>query len=59
MRKAIILNDTFFRVKLAKEAVEQLLDTKFEFEVSKAGKMRASACNNGQRIKNRIVNRNI
>ncbi|MCI8421872.1 MAG: hypothetical protein HFE34_06230 [Clostridia bacterium] len=60
--KQSFLNDTFFWVKLAREAVEQLPDTKFEFEVPKAGmagKMRTVARNNGQKIKNRIVNRDI
>ena len=60
--KQSFLNDTFFWVKLAREAVEQLPDTKFEFEVPKAGKtgeMRTVARNDGQRIKNRIVNRDI
>ncbi len=60
--KQSFLNDTFFWVKLARESVEQLPDTKFEFEVPKAGKtgeMRTVARNDGQRIKNRIVNRDI
>lgn len=52
--KQSFLNDTFFWVKLAKEAVEQLPDTKFEFEVPKAGKtgkMRTVARNNGKELK--------
>jgi len=60
--KQSFLNDTFFWVKLAREAVEALPDTKFEFEVPKAGatgKMRTVARNDGQRIKNRIVSRDI
>lgn len=60
--KQSFLNDTFFWVKLAREAVETLPDTKFEFEVPKAGtvgKMRTVARNDGQRIKNRIVRRDI
>ncbi len=62
IEKQSFLNDTFFWVKLAREAVEQLPDTKFEFEVpkaGKAGKMRTVARNNGQKIKNRIVSKDI
>ena len=60
--KQSFLNEPFFWVKLAREAVEQLSDTKFEFEVPKAGKtgkMRTVARHDGQRIKNRIVNMDI
>lgn len=60
--KQSFLNDTFFWVRLAKEAVEQLPDTKFEFEVPKAGKvgkMRTVARNNGEKIKKRIVSKDI
>lgn len=60
--KQSFLNDTFFWVQLAREAVEQLPDTKFEFEVPKAGKpgkMRTVARNNGEKIKKRIVNKDI
>lgn len=60
--KQSFLNDTFFWVKLAREAVEQLPDTKFEFEVPKAGKMgkmRTVTRIDGQKIKNRIVSRDI
>lgn len=60
--KQSFLNDTFLWVKLAREAVEQLPDTKFEFEAPKGGgdgKMRTVARNDGQRLKNRIVNRDI
>ena len=52
--KQSFLNDTFFWVKLAREAVEALPDTKFEFEVPKdgaTGKMRTVARKDGQRIK--------
>lgn len=62
VEKQSFLNDTFFWVQLAREAVEQLPDTKFEFEVPKAGKtgkMRTVARNNGQKIKSRIVSKDI
>lgn len=62
VKKQSFLNDTFFWVQLAREAVEQLPDTKFEFEVPKAGKageMRTVARNNGQEIKRRIVSKDI
>ena len=55
--KQSFLNDTFFWVKLAREAVEQLPDTKFEFEVpkggkvGKTGKMRTVARNDGKKLK--------
>lgn len=52
--KQSFLNDTFFWVRLAKEAVEQLPDTKFVFEVPKAGKvgkMRTVARNDGKKLK--------
>lgn len=60
--KQSFLNDTFFWVRLAKEAVEQLPDTKFVFEVPKAGKvgkMRTVARNDGKKIKKRIVSKDI
>ena len=62
IKKQSFLNDTFFWVQLAREAVEQLPDTKFEFEVPKAGtqgKMRVVARNNGEKIKKRIMDRDI
>lgn len=60
--KQSFLNDTFFWVQLAREAVEQLPDTKFEFEVPKAGAtgtMRVVARKNGQAVKKRIVSKDI
>lgn len=65
IEKQSFLNDTFFWVKLAREAVEQLPDTKFEFEVpkggkvGKTGKMRTVARNDGKKIKKRIVSKDI
>lgn len=60
--KQSLINDTFFWVKLAREAVEALPDARFEFEVPKAGtagKMRTVERNDGRKIKNRIVSRDI
>lgn len=62
IQKQSFLNDTFFWVKLAREAVGQLPDTRFEFEVPKAGKkstMRMVARNNGIKVKERIINKDI
>lgn len=62
IEKQSFLNDTFFWVNLAREAVEQLPDTKFEFEVPKAGRageMRTVTRKDGEKIKRRIVNKDI
>lgn len=62
IEKQSFLNDTFFWVQLAREAVGQLPDTKFEFEVPKAGstgKMRTVARKDGQKIKRRIMHKDI
>lgn len=60
--KQSFLNDTFFWVKLAREAVEELPDTKFEFKVPTtvtASGTRTVARNNAQRVKERIINKDI
>lgn len=60
--KQSLLNDTFFWVKLAREAVEELPDTKFEFQVpttATAGGTRTVARHNGQKVKERIINKDI
>lgn len=62
MEKQAILNDTFFWVQLAREAVEQLPDTRFEFEVPntrKSGSLRTVARNNGKSNKERILTKDI
>ena len=60
--KQALLNDTFLWVKLAKEAVEQLPDTKFDFEVPKARKpeqTRRVQRNNAQVVKKRMLTKDI
>lgn len=62
IEKQSFLNDTFFWVQLAREAVGKLPDTKFEFEVPKAGnarKMRTVKRKDGQKIKRRIIHKDI
>ena len=60
--KQSFLNDTFFWVTLAREAVGKLPDTNFEFEAPKArkpGEMRTVARSNGEKIKRRIMQKDI
>lgn len=62
IEKQSFLNDTFFWVSLAREAVEKLSDTNFEFEAPKArkpGEMRIIERKNGEKIKRRIMQKDI
>ena len=62
MRKQSLLNDTFLWVKLAIEAVSELPNTKFEFDVPKAGKphsTRTVSRADAEKVKNRIINKDI
>ena len=62
VEKQSLLNDTFFWAQLAKEAVGQLPDTKFKFEVPKAGssgKMRTVSRNHPDKLKERILKKDI
>ena len=60
--KQSLLNDTFLWVSLARESVQNLPDTKFAFEVPKAGKpnqTRTVQRNHAQTVKNRMLSKDI
>ena len=60
--KQSLLNDTFLWVKLARESVQNLPDTKFVFEVPKAGKAnqtRTVQRNHAQVVKKRMLAKDI
>lgn len=62
IEKQSFINDTYFWVQLARDSVLQLPDTRFEFEVPKTGKkgrMRKVARNDGGKIKQRIIDKDI
>lgn len=61
-KKQALFNETFLWVGLAREAVKKLPNTEFEFSVPKAKKpnvMRTVSRNDPQKLKERIVNKDI
>ncbi len=61
-KKQSFLNDTYHWVQLARDAVSQLPDSKFTFEVPRSNEptvMRTITRNNGPEVKRRIIHKDI